>query len=85
MSSSVRDASLTTHLRKIRALAAYRTNTNFPVNNTVRPEQPNTQTGDVPTNAKLGACVDPLSTANFTAGYSFYYGRQSEGASNSNF
>jgi len=65
MSVSVRDASLTTLKRKQRALAAYRlsyatenTRDNsimgFPVGNTVRPEQPRYQTGDVPRDARTG-------------------------------
>ena len=65
MSVSVRDASLTTLKRKQRALAAYRlsyatVNTRddsvegFPVGNTVRPEQPRYQTGDVPRDARTG-------------------------------
>jgi hypothetical protein len=57
MSTSIRDASLTTLKRKQRALAAYRSVSNFPNNNSVRPEQPNTQTADVPINARLGAAL----------------------------
>jgi hypothetical protein len=52
MPCSIRDSSLTTLKRKQRALAAWRAN-----HATVRPEQPNAQTGDVPINAKLGAAL----------------------------
>jgi len=86
MPTSVHDASLTTRLRRQRALAAYRASTNFPVNNSVRPEQPNTQTGDVPTDARFGCTVGCTSTASFnSAGYSFQYGSQSNGNSAGNF
>jgi len=65
MPVSIRDASLTTLKRKQRALAAYRLSyqtTNgidgsilgFPVGNTVRPEQPRYQTGDVSRDARQG-------------------------------
>ena len=80
MSNSVRDASLTTRLLKQRALYAYRLNSNFPVNNSARPEQPNTQTGDVPADAKFGCTVGATSTAGFVAGYSFQYGSQTPGS-----
>jgi hypothetical protein len=85
MSNSVRDASLTTRLLRQRALYAYRLNSNFPVNNSARPEQPNTQTGDVPTDAKFGCTVATTSTAGFVAGYSFQYGRQGPGNGSGNF
>lgn len=50
------DASLTTLRRQQRALGAYRNSfaSGFPNGNAVRPEQPNTQTGDVPVNARIG-------------------------------
>jgi len=68
MPVSIRDASLTTLKRKQRALAAYRlsyqtlngidgSNLGFPVGNTVRPEQPRYQTGDVPRDARLGLAL----------------------------
>ncbi len=58
MSSSVRDASLTTLKRQQRALAAYRLSfTDFPVGNSSRPEQVRSQTGDVPINARLGMAL----------------------------
>lgn len=79
MSNSVHDASLTTRLRRQRALYAYRLNSNFPVNNSAHPEQPNTQTGDVPTDAKFGCTVSATSTADFVGSYSFHYGRQGPG------
>ena len=87
MSHSVRDASLTTQLRRQRALAAFRTSVNFPVqNSTIRPEQPNTQTGDVPTDARFGCTVGCTSTSNFnSAGYSFHYGSQSNGTAGGRF
>ena len=86
MSTSIRDASLTTLLRRQRTLAAWRTNNKYPYsgplnsasNSLIVPEQSNTQTGDVPTDAKIGACVGCTSTANFTnQGYSQQYGFQS--------
>ena len=80
MSNSVHDASLTTRLRKQRALYAYRLNSNFPANNSSHPEQPNTQTGDVPTDAKFGCTVGTTSTANFVGSYSFQYGSQTPGS-----
>lgn len=67
MPTAIRDASLTTLKRKQRALAAYRASyatvssvgypVGFPFGNSIRPEQPNTQTGDVPVNARLGAAL----------------------------
>ncbi len=58
MTCSIRDSSLTTLKRKQRALAAWRATSSFPTNNaTTRPEQPNSQTGDVPINARLGAAL----------------------------
>jgi hypothetical protein len=63
MPVSIRDASLTTVKRQQRALAAFRSSYTgafpggFPNGNTVRPEQPNTQTSDVPVNARLGAAL----------------------------
>lgn len=67
MPTAIRDASLTTLKRKQRALAAYRASystagsvgypVGFPFGNSIRPEQPNTQTGDVPVNARLGKAL----------------------------
>uniref|UniRef100_A0A6C0DS31 Uncharacterized protein n=1 Tax=viral metagenome TaxID=1070528 RepID=A0A6C0DS31_9ZZZZ len=86
MPTSVHDASLTTRLRRQRALAAFRTSTNFPVNNSTHPEQPNTQTGDVPADARFGCTVGCTSTSSFnSAGYSFHYGSQSSGNASGRF
>lgn len=74
MSLSIRDASLTTLKRKQRALAAYRASyasPGFPVGNVVRPEQPNTQTGDVPVNARLGAALLNCCSGATSDGYGF--------------
>ena len=57
MTCSIRDSSLTTLKRKQRALAAWRKTNSFPATNATRPEQKNLQTGDVPTNARLGAAL----------------------------
>ena len=63
MPTGNRDASLTTLKRQQRALAAFRSSYTgtfpggFPNGNTPRPEQPNTKTGDVPVNARLGAAL----------------------------
>ena len=57
MPNAIRDASLTTLKRKQRALAAYRSSTNFPIQNSVYPEQVNTKTGDVPVDARLGKAL----------------------------
>ena len=56
-----RDASLTTLKHKQRALAAFRASYTgvwpggFANGNSIRPEQPNTKTGDVPIDARIGA------------------------------
>lgn len=57
MPCSIRDSSLTTLKHKQRALAAWRATNSFPATNATRPEQPSSQTGDVPTNARLGAAL----------------------------
>lgn len=60
MPTAIFDASLTTLKRQQRALGAYRNTyaSNFPGGfangNAVRPEQPKSQTGDVPVNARIG-------------------------------
>ena len=56
MPTAIFDASLTTLRRQQRALGAYRNSfaNGFPNGNATRPEQPNTQTGDVPVNARIG-------------------------------
>ena len=68
---SIRDASLTTKKAKQRALAAYRNSTQFPTLNTVRPEQPNTQTGDVSVDARQGACLLGCNPQATSDGYGF--------------
>lgn len=60
MPTAIRDASLTTLKRQQRALGAFRNSYSavfaggFPNGNAQHPEQPNTQTGDVPINARIG-------------------------------
>ena len=81
MPLAIRDASFTTLKRKQRALAAYRASyatagsvgapSGFPVGNTIRPEQPNNKTGDVPINARLGAALLGCCTGVTNDGYGF--------------
>ena len=81
MPVAIRDASLTTLKRKQRALAAYRASyatagsvgypAGFPVGNSIRPEQPNNKTGDVPTDARLGAALLGCCSGAANDGYGF--------------
>jgi len=60
MPAAIRDASLTTLKRQQRALGAFRNSfaaPGFPTSNTLRPEQTNTQTADVPINARAGIAL----------------------------
>ena len=84
MPVSIRDASLTTLKRQQRALAAFRSSYagafpgGFPNGNTVRPEQTQTKTSDVPVNARLGAALLQCCSSATDDGY----GRQAPATNN---